>query len=127
MKLLLNTHTLSWFGENDQQLSLSARTAIESPANTKFVSVVSFWEIAIKLSLRKLTLLKPLELIVQEIEESDAEILGILAVQTLLIEHLPLHHRDPFDHMLIAQASVERLTIVTRDAHFAEYGVPILW
>lgn len=117
----------SGFGENDRQLSPAAKNAIESPANNKFVSVVSFWEIAIKVSLRKLALLKPLELIIGEIEESDAVILGVAATHTLLVERLPFVHRDPFDRMLIAQASVEGLTIVTRDPHFPEYGVPILW
>ena len=127
MNILLDTHALIWLGENDRQLSLTARSAIESPENTKFFSVVSFWEIAIKVSLRKLSLLKPLAQIIKEIEESDALVLGISSAHTLLIEQLPLHHRDPFDRMLIAQASVEGLTIVTRDPHFVDYGVGVLW
>ncbi len=127
MNILLDTHALIRLGENDRQLGVTARSAIESSENTKFVSVVSFWEIAIKVSLRKLSLLKPLEQIIAEIEESDALILGVSSAHTLIIEHLPLHHRDPFDRMLIAQASVEGLTIVTRDLHFVDYGVPLLW
>ncbi|MFN0213592.1 MAG: type II toxin-antitoxin system VapC family toxin [Saprospiraceae bacterium] len=127
MNLLLDTHALIWLGENDQQLSMIAQKAIEAQTNTKFISIASFWEIAIKARLGKLALLKPLEQIIKEIEESDAVILGILPEHTLLIERLPLHHGDPFDRMLIAQASVEGLTIVTRDPHFMDYGVPILW
>lgn len=127
MNLLLDTHTLIWLGENDPQLSLIAKSAIESPANTKFVSVISFWEIAIKVNLNKLILIKPLGQIIKEIEESDALILGVSPAHTLLIETLPVIHRDPFDRMLIAQASVEGLTIVTRDQHFSDYGVPVLW
>jgi len=65
--------------------------------------------------------------IINEIEKSDALILGVSPAQTLLIETLPMIHRDPFDRMLIAQASVEGLTIVTRDQHFPDYGVPVLW
>jgi PIN domain nuclease of toxin-antitoxin system len=124
---LIDTHTLIWFGENDQQLSLKARYAIESPENTKFFSVVSFWEIAIKVNLGKLSLLKPLEQIIREIEASEALILGISPAQILLLEQMPLHHRDPFDRMLIAQATAEGLTIVTRDPHFLNYGVPLFW
>jgi PIN domain nuclease of toxin-antitoxin system len=127
MNLLLDTHALIWLGENDQQLSVTAKAAIESSTNTKFVSVASFWEIAIKAQLGKLVLLNPLDQIIKEIEESDALVLGILPEHTLLIEQLPLHHRDPFDRMLIAQASVEGLTIVSRDPHFLDYGVAVLW
>lgn len=127
MNLLVDTHTLIWFGENDRQLSTIARRAIESPENVKFFSVVSFWEIAIKSSLHKLTLRKSLEQIIREVEESDAVILGVSPAQTLVLEQLPFHHRDPFDRMLIAQASAEGLTIVTRDPHFPAYGVPVLW
>ncbi|MDO8367717.1 MAG: type II toxin-antitoxin system VapC family toxin [Saprospiraceae bacterium] len=127
MNLLLDTHALIWLGENDQQLSVTAKTAIETATNTKFVSVASFWEIAIKARLGKLVLLKPLDQIIKEIEESDAIILGVSPRHTLLIEQMPLHHRDPFDRMLIAQASIEGLTIVTLDPHFSDYGVPILW
>jgi len=89
--------------------------------------VVSFWEITIEASLGKLVLLKPLEQIFREIEESDALVLGISSPQILLLEQMPLHHRDPFDRMLIAYTSVEGLTIVTRDPHFSDYGVPVLW
>jgi PIN domain nuclease of toxin-antitoxin system len=127
MNLLVDTHTLIWFGENGQQLSPKARHAIESPENTKFFSVVSFWEIAIKVNLGKLLLLKPLEQIIREIEESEALILGISPTHILLLEQMPLHHRDPFDRMLIAQAAAEGLTIVTRDPHFSTYGIPIFW
>jgi PIN domain nuclease of toxin-antitoxin system len=127
MNLLLDTHALIWLGENDQHLSVKAKKAIESQTNSKFVSIASFWEIAIKARLGKLSLLKPLEQIIKEIEESDAMILGISPEHTLVIEQLPLHHGDPFNRMLIAQASVEGLTIVTCDPHFPDYGVPILW
>ena len=124
MNILLDTHALIWLGENDRQFSLTARSAIESPENTKFFSVVSFWEIAVKVSLRKLSLLKPLAQIIKEIEESDALVLGISSAHTLLIEQLPLHHRDPFDRMLAAQAEMERATLVSRDVAF---GVSTLW
>lgn len=127
MNLLLDTHALIWFGENDPQLSVSAKDGIESSEHAKFVSIVSFWEIAIKISIGKLTLLKPLSQIITEIEGSDVTILGILPAHTLLIEQLPLHHRDPFDRMLIAQAIGDDLTVVTRDENFHPYGIPILW
>ncbi len=127
MNLLLDTHTLIWFGENDSQLSLTAINAIESSGNAKFVSIVSFWEIAIKRSIGKLELLKPLPQIIKEIEESNIIILAVSSAQILLIEQLPFHHRDPFDRMLIAQASMEGLTVVTRDSHFSDYDVPVLW
>lgn len=127
MKLLLDTHAFIWLGENDKQLSQTARTVIETPTTETYVSVISFWEIAIKTSLGKLALLKPLQQIIQEVEASEALIIGFSSKQTLLIERMPLIHRDPFDRMLIAQAMSEDLTIVTRDAHFEGYGVPVLW
>jgi len=127
MTLLLDTHALIWFGENDGQLSIKAKEAIEAPENIKYVSVVSLWEIAIKTSLGKLELNKPLAQITRDIEASDVVLLGISPAQTLRVENLPLHHRDPFDRMLIAQALTEGLGIVTRDPHFTDYGVPIVW
>jgi len=104
MNLLLDTHALIWLTEADNHLSQSAKSAIENPVNTCFVSVASFWEMAIKTSLGKLEMQIPLTTLKSLIIENGIEILPIEVGHTLLIAQLPFHHKDPFDRLLIAQA-----------------------
>ncbi|MEO5917614.1 MAG: type II toxin-antitoxin system VapC family toxin [Luteolibacter sp.] len=128
MNLLLDTHALIWFLENDAQLSANARAAISDPANRCHVSDATAWEIGIKQSLGKLKLPLPFD----ELFPTRLLALGFLS---LPIRHahlhevirLPFHHRDPFDRMLIAQALAEGMTLVSRDPHFPTYEVPLIW
>ncbi len=123
MNLLLDTHVLLWWLDDDPSLSTRARAAIANGENLAFVSAATVWEICIKEALGKL--------------EIPPDFREVLAAQPLLplditAEHahavagLPDHHRDPFDRMLIAQARTERLTVVTHDARFREYGIALV-
>jgi PIN domain nuclease of toxin-antitoxin system len=128
MRLLLDSHVLLWFCEGNQSLSACARAAIEDPANEIWVSHVSAWEIAVKISLGKLKLTIAYEQFFPGAVTSNGfkELLPDFShYRELLL--LPFHHRDPFDRLLIAQARAESLTIITADPQFAVYKVPIVW
>src|SRR5262245_24999504 len=128
MKLLLDTHTLLWFVWNDPQLSATARRVIEDPANQKLVSMASCWEIAIKVSIGKLNLGEPSRSFLRrEIASNHFDSLPISFEHATEVETLPFHHRDPFDRLLIAQALLETLSIVSADTAFDPYGVTRLW
>lgn len=128
MNLLLDTHTLLWFTAGDSSLSQSACSAIEDLNNNRYVSVASLWEIAIKVSINKLTLSEPFEtLIPEQLAENRIELLDISVEHTALIASMPFHHRDPFDRLVAAQAKVEQMTLVSVDAAFDAYGVTRLW
>jgi PIN domain nuclease of toxin-antitoxin system len=122
MRLLLDTHVLLWWLAN-QLFAGTAWDAIADPANDVQVSVASAWEMAIKRALGKLDIPNDLE---QQISRHGFTILPISLPHALAAGALPRHHTDPFDRMLIAQAQLEALTIVTRDPRFANYGVPIV-
>src|SRR5688572_1222873 len=116
MRLLLDTHALLWFVLGDPLLSSRARALIEDPANDKFVSPVSFWELAIKISTGKYLLHEPLEDFCRRgIDGNGFQILPIEVRHANFLITLPFHHRDPFDRLLIAQAAVERMAIVSID------------
>ena len=127
MALLPDTHTLIWYLEGDAQLSGTAKQRLDNQATRRFVSAVSIWEMAVKINLGKLNIKKPFSDLPDLLKTNAFEWLPLSFEHSQAYINLPLHHRDPFDRMLIAQASVEDLTIVTRDPHFPEYGVPILW
>lgn len=120
MQLLLDTHALIWWLSNNSTISSEAKDAIADPDNIVFVSAASAWEIAIKKSLGKLQ--APDDLKVQ-IEKKKFTPLAISIDHALTVEKLPLHHQDPFDRILIAQAISENLIIVTRDRKFEAYEV----
>ena len=122
-RLLLDTHALLWALEDDDALGERARGAIVDPRNDVFVSSVSVWEISIKRSLGKL---KAPEDLLSAIEASGLRELPVTFVHADHAGGLPPHHRDPFDRMLVAQAQVEGLTIVTHDSVIAKYGVRTL-
>ncbi|MCG8584949.1 MAG: type II toxin-antitoxin system VapC family toxin [Pirellulales bacterium] len=123
MKLLLDTHVVLWWLDDPHQLSETARTAIEEPENTVFVSAVVAWEIAIKRGLGKLT--APPNLAVA-IAAAGFASLPITVAHALGIETLPTPHRDPFDRLLVAQALLEDCTLVSRDPHQQKYPVSFL-
>lgn len=122
-RLLLDTHALLWVLDDDAALDESARSAIVDPRNDVFVSAVSMWEISIKRSLGKL---KAPEELLSTVAASGFRELPVTFVHADQAGGLPPHHRDPFDRMLVAQAQVDGLTIVTHDSVIAKYGVRIL-
>jgi PIN domain nuclease of toxin-antitoxin system len=124
LRLLLDTHALLALLSNDYRLSPTARGTVSRPDTQLLVSVVSVWEIAIKRAIGKLE--APDDLL-ERIDEVDTEVLAITARHAYATGELPLHHGDPFDRLLIAQAKLEGCAIVTRDRAFAAYGVPVVW
>jgi PIN domain nuclease of toxin-antitoxin system len=127
MKLLLDTHTLIWFYSQNALLSSKARILIGTSENEKYVSIVSFWEIAIKQALGKTIIDISLDELYKSYLATEGILLPIDIDSIRLLESLPQHHRDPFDRMLIAQAKKHELTIVSRDPKFLAYEVPVLW
>ncbi len=100
---------------------------IENPDNDLFVSIVSIWELAIKVKLGKLHLPCPVQGIADKLRDRGVNLIPIYEKHAIFAGFLPLHHRDPFDRMLIAQAQLERLTLVTCDSVFDQYGVKKIW
>ena len=128
MRLLLDTHTFLWFLLNDSRLSNAARTLIEAPANDVEVSPASYWEIAIKIGLGKYVLPEPFETFMdREIAANDFEILPILPRHAARSISLPKHHKDPFDRLLVAQAIVEGIPIISSDGILDAYGLTRIW
>ena len=128
MKLLLDTHAFLWLVEGSPHLSAAARAALADPANELYLSVASVWELAIKTGNKKLTLSDPLDSFVGKWALTyQLALLPINTPHALAVAGLPDHHRDPFDRMLIVQALVEGMTLVSADAKSAPYPVPILW
>lgn len=123
-RLLVDTHALLWWLTDDSALSTAAREAIADPVNEPLVSTASAWEIAIKRSLGKLSAPDDLP---TTIVEQGFSWLPIGADHAWHLRTLPFHHRDPFDRVLVAQALVERLPIVTTDSHLCRYGVNVRW
>jgi PIN domain nuclease of toxin-antitoxin system len=128
MKLLLDTHAFLWFLDDDARLSATARTLIEDGDNEVFLSVGSLWEIAIKLSMGKLSLTQPFEtFITDQLARNTISLLHITVQHAAKVATLPFHHRDPFDRLLIAQALVADTRIIGVDVIFDAYGVKRLW
>ncbi len=123
MNLFLDTHILLWWLDDNRLLSRQARDAIATTENLIFVSVAVIWEIRIKQALGKLEI--PQDFLTT-LKRQGFEILSITANHAYKVGELPMHHRDPFDRMLIAQAMEEGLTIVTHDQLFKKYAAPIM-
>ncbi len=120
MRLLLDSHTLLWWLSDVPRLGRATYDAIASPYNDVFVSAVSIWELAVKRE--KGTLPAPNDLITL-VEKKGFTPLPLSLFHAEQAAMLPMHHRDPFDRMLIAQAQAEGLTLITRDAHIRRYGI----
>lgn len=128
MNLLLDTHALIWFLEDDPRLSARVRATLEEAGNRCHVSDVTAWEAGIKHALGKLDLPVPYEeLFPERLESLGFLVLPIRHAHLHQMVKLPKHHGDPFDRLLIAQAQVEGLTLVSCDTHFPAYGIPLLW
>jgi PIN domain nuclease of toxin-antitoxin system len=123
LKLLVDSNALIWAYVRPAELSSPSRKAIGDVAHERFVSIAALWELSIKLSSGKLSM--PNEL-TDAIDDLALTVLPISMSHVQRIRHLPFHHRDPFDRMMIAQAIEDGLTIVTRDRIFAAYGVRVL-
>jgi PIN domain nuclease of toxin-antitoxin system len=128
MEFLLDTHTLIWFFQDDPLLSGGAKVLIEEPSNRKRVSIATCWEIAIKVGLGKLNLGGPTRpYLDRAIARSNFDLLPITLEHATEVEGLPHHHKDPFDRLLIAQAIVESLPIISADSAFDAYPVRRIW
>jgi len=126
--LLLDTHAYLWFIAGSDKLPIAARCAIEDTVNRKFISTGTLWEITIKHALGKLTVKSGLQPILSNcISDNGFEILTIDTSHLLQLHSLPDHHRDPFDRLIVAQASTESMTIITRDPMITTYEIETIW
>ena len=124
MNLLLDTHAFLWAVDNNPNLSLATREAIVNGENIVYVSAATAWEISIKRAIGKLII--PEGDYLEELRLHRFEPLSITTEHALAVETLPPHHKDPFDRMLIVQAMLEKLTIVTRDPRIKAYEVKVI-
>jgi PIN domain nuclease of toxin-antitoxin system len=124
LRVLLDTHAILWWLADDPSLSHDARATMAEPANEVLVSAASVWEIAIKRALGKLQ--APAELL-DTISEEGFSYLAVTPWHGWRAGELPLHHRDPFDRLLAAQALMEGIPLLTADPRFGPYGVGVRW
>lgn len=127
MNLLIDTHIFLWWDSEPENIPDRTLSALEDPDNTTWLSLVSIWEVQIKMQMGKLTLSNPLEILVQQQQENGIQLLPIKLSHILALQPLPYHHKDPFDRLLIAQSIAENLTCVSADSVFKKYNIPILW
>jgi PIN domain nuclease of toxin-antitoxin system len=128
MRVLLDTHTLLWWIAGDDCLSSRALDVMGDAGNTLLLSAASGWEIAIKVGLGRIELPRPIGTFLSEqLRQNRIDVLPIQMGHAFRVQELPSLHRDPFDRMLVAQAQLERLPILTSDAWIARYDVETLW
>ena len=128
MKLLLDTHVFLWLNDDPKRLSKTVQALCSSGAHEFYLSMASPWEMQIKSQLDKLSLAMPIEdLVNRNILENNLKLLPIELVHISYLKQLSQHHKDPFDRMIIAQAMLEGMTIVSMDQAFSTYSVPVLW
>ena len=128
MKALLDTHVFLWWIMDDESLTPYIRDFIADEGNDLFLSSASCWEIAIKAKIGRLKLTEnPEKFIPDQMIANNISGLPIQLVHALYVYNLPDHHRDPFDRMLVAQARIEKISIITNDRLIADYDVKIIW
>ena len=128
MTILLDKCAFIWMSTDETRLSAIARSALADPNNRRLVSAISVLEMAIKFRLKKLKLNAPLHRAVEErMGRGVIDELPVTIEHALAVERLPLHHGDPFDRLIIAQALTENLAVITNDSQFQKYAVPIVW
>ena len=128
MKLLLDTHAFLWINEGSERLSQKVKGLCGSGEHEFYLSMASPWEMQIKNQLGKLSLAMPVEeLVDKNRQENNIQLLPIGLAHIAYLKQLPAHHKDPFDRIIIAQAIIEGLTVVTIDHAFADYSVPVIW
>ncbi len=128
MKLLFDTHTFIWWDSQPNNLSQTALTLLQDRSNILLLSVISIWEMQIKLQLGKLTLSRSLlEIIENQQKTNQIEVLTVKLTHVLALDSLPIVHKDPFDRLLIAQANLENAALVSCDPIVAQYPVNVIW
>ncbi len=128
MRYLLDTHAFIWWDSSSNRLSRRVFDIIIEPANDILISLVSVWEMQIKQQVGKLILARPLAKILEsQQQQNDIRLLPIELSHLLALSDLPDHHRDPFDRLLVAQARIENLTLLSADPHIARYPVDVAW
>jgi PIN domain nuclease of toxin-antitoxin system len=128
MRLLLDTHIFIWYVTDNPKLSATTRALIDKGDNDILLSIVSIWEIAIKHSAGKLSFALPFRMFIeQQLRENSIELLNINLEHIEVVESLPFHHRDPFDRLIVAQAMVERMPVLSADSIFDAYPIRRLW
>jgi len=125
---LLDTHALLWFLSGDERISPKSRKIISDPKNRCFISIVSLWEMAIKIKIGKLDLSFELKELATYLSRNNIEVLPIAFEHILEMMDLEDHHRDPFDRIILAQAKFERLIIISKDENFPKYAhIKLIW
>jgi len=128
MKVLLDTHALLWLMTDDDRLSETARQTFLDSENRLFFSAASFWEICIKMSIGKLSLKNGWhQTIEREMAVNAIQWLSIEMPHCVEVTKLPFHHRDPFDRLLVAQALVEDMQLLSRDSRLSDYAIERIW
>ncbi|MDR0692303.1 MAG: type II toxin-antitoxin system VapC family toxin [Prevotellaceae bacterium] len=127
MRLLIDTQSFIWFFEADKKLPLSIRAMMEDAKNELAVSIVSFWEITVKMSLQKLNLSTDIETLINKSMKYGFETISIEPIHLITLSALDFYHRDPFDRMIIAQAIAEHISIISSDSIFKSYPVNCIW
>ena len=127
MSYLLDTHAALWYKSGDKLLSKTARNIIEDPDTVCFLSIVSLWEISIKISIGKLAMDVGISEFAEDLNSNGIIVLPITTDHLMRVSRLKFHHRDPFDRMIIAQALTEKYSIITMDGHFDKYKTKLIW
>ena len=125
MNYLIDTHILIWFIEGDEKLSKKAQALIANPANNIYISQASLWEMAIKISIGKLSLSISLSELELFLSSNQFQILETRFRHYEILRNLPFHHQDPFDRLIIAQAKAEDYILITNDNRFKLYDVKL--
>lgn len=128
MNFLIDTHVFIWYATGDRRLSNIAISSIEDKENNIFLSLASLWEMAIKINIGRLQFKEPFEkIITQQITVNNYQLLNILPKHIFQLSNLDNFHKDPFDRILISQAFVDKLVVLTKDKYFKKYEISILW
>lgn len=127
MKYILDTHTFIWWNDDPQLLSEKVVALCEDPSNKLFVSLASVWEMQIKLQLKKLKLSASLESIIEQQQANNIELLTLTTQHILNLSTLPMHHKDPFDRLIISQANMDNAILLSADKKFELYDVKVDW
>ncbi|MCK5717366.1 MAG: type II toxin-antitoxin system VapC family toxin [Thiomargarita sp.] len=128
MRFLLDTHTFIWWYNEPDKLSLQVRALLQNSENIILLSVVTPWEMQIKLQTGKLKLDIPLDKMLEnQLQANNIDLLPVTLPHVLALQNLPYHHKDPFDRLLIAQSNVEKAILLSKDAIFSKYNIKLLW
>ena len=128
MRILIDSHVLIWYVDQDNLLSPASHAAISDPTNDLLLSAGSIWEIGIKLGLGKIILTQPFKpWINQAISDLDVTVLPLNVAYVDVQANLPRHHGDPFDRLIVAQAIAEQVSIISADANLDAYGIIRIW